>query len=76
MSQEVGQAKATVTKAQPGPFVPLWGLVADVLVIAALTVTIVRNSRYWLDFFHVFGGALWISNDHSFVTCASNKKTF
>ena len=59
----VGQATATVPKARPGAFVPLWGLVADGLVIAALILTIVRASRYWLDFFHVFGGALWISTD-------------
>jgi hypothetical protein len=64
MSQEyVGEATAAVPKARPGPFVPLWGLVADGLVIAALILTIVRASRYWLDFFHVFGGALWISTD-------------
>jgi hypothetical protein len=51
----------TPPKAQP--FVPLWGLVADGLIIAALVVAIVNASRYWLDFFHVFGGALWISTD-------------
>ncbi len=49
--------------ARPGPFVPLWGLVADGLVIAGLVVAVVNASRYWLDFFHVFGGALWISTD-------------
>jgi hypothetical protein len=59
----VGQTKATVQEARPGPFVPLWGLVIDGLVIAALIATIVSKSRYWLDFFHVFAGALWISTD-------------
>ena len=59
----VGQAIVPVPQTRPGPFVPLWGLVADGLVIAGLVVAIVEASRYWLDFFHVFGGALWISTD-------------
>jgi hypothetical protein len=51
------------TSPKTQPFVPLWGLAADGLIIAALVVAIVNASRYWLDFFHVFGGALWISTD-------------
>ena len=50
-------------RVRPGPFVPLWGLAVDGLVIVALVLSIARASRYWLDFFHVFGGALWISTD-------------
>jgi hypothetical protein len=63
MSQAANPAAGAVPKVRPGPFVPLWGLAADVLVIAALTVAIVGSSRFWLDFLHVFGGALWISTD-------------
>ncbi len=64
MSQAyAGEATEAIPRARPGPLVPLWGLVVDGLVIAALVLTIVRASRYWLDFFHVFGGALWISTD-------------
>ncbi len=60
----IGEATAAAApKVRQGPFVSQWGLGADALVLAALTVTIVRNSRFWLDFFHVFGGALWISTD-------------
>jgi hypothetical protein len=33
------------------------------LVLVALVVTIAANSQYGLDFFHVFGGALWVSVD-------------
>jgi hypothetical protein len=60
LSVETAQAR---TSAKATPFVPLWGLAVDGLVIVALVVTIVSASRYWLDFFHVFGGALWISTD-------------
>jgi hypothetical protein len=64
MSQaSVSQLAHTDVKSRPGPFVPLWGLVADGLVIAALVLAVVQASRYWLDFFHVLGGALWISTD-------------
>lgn len=59
MKQKVESA----SKAVVGPFVPYWAIVADLVVIGALVVVIVRNSLYWLDFFHVFGGALWISTD-------------
>jgi hypothetical protein len=56
-------APASKVQAGPGPFVPYWAIGVDLLVIAALVVTIVSNSRFGLDFFHVFGGALWISTD-------------
>lgn len=59
----VSPATGAVPKARSEPFVPLWGLAADALVIAALTVAIVEGSRFWLNFFHVFFGALWISTD-------------
>ena len=57
------QMAASAPKSQVGPFVPLWGVGAALLVIVALIVAIVSNSVYWLQFFHVFGGALWISID-------------
>jgi hypothetical protein len=64
MSQLVGNQPAdTARKAQAGPFIPLLGIIIAGLVIAALIVTIATNSKYGLDFFHVFGGALWISVD-------------
>ena len=64
MSQVVGsQAIATTPKAKAGPFVPLWGVAVSGAVIVALIVTIASNSRYGLDFFHVFGGALWVTID-------------
>ena len=64
MSQLVGnQATAAAPKAQVGPFVPLWGIALDGVVLVALIVTIARNSVFGLDFFHVLGGALWISID-------------
>lgn len=64
MSERSGvQIAASAPKARVEPFVPLWAVGADVLVIVALVVVIVRNSVYGLDFFHVFGGALWISTD-------------
>ena len=64
MSQVAGnQAAATAPKAQTGPFVPLWGVAAAGAVIVALIVTIKSNSVYGLDFFHVFGGAIWITID-------------
>jgi hypothetical protein len=56
-------AETAVPRARPGPFVPLWGLVADGLVIAGLVAVIVSKSRFWLDLFHVFCGALWVSTD-------------
>ena len=49
--------------ARPGPLVPLWGIAVDAAILVVLIVTIARNSVYGLDFFHVFGGALWISID-------------
>src|SRR5450759_1651103 len=64
MSQLVGsQAIATTPKAKAAPFVPLWGVAVSGGVLVALIVTIASNSVYGLDFFHVFGGALWISID-------------
>jgi hypothetical protein len=63
MAAITGKASDSVPKARVGPFVPLWAVGLDLLVIAALIVTIVSKSRYWLDFFHVFAGALWISTD-------------
>ena len=42
---------------------PLWGIALDGVVLVALIVTIARNSVFGLDFFHVLGGALWISID-------------
>src|SRR5659263_688190 len=64
MSQLVGNhAAAAAPKAQVGPFVPLWGIALDAAVLVALIVTIARNSVFGLDFFHVLGGALWISID-------------
>jgi len=59
----VNQAIAAAPKAQAGPFVPLWGIALDAAVLVALIVTIARNSVFGLDFFHVLGGALWISID-------------
>ena len=59
----VNQAIAAAPKAQVGPFVPLWGIALDAAVLVALIVTIARNSVFGLDFFHVLGGALWISID-------------
>jgi hypothetical protein len=64
MSELVGnQATAAAPKAQAGPFVPLWGIALDAAVLVALIVVIARNSVFGLDFFHVLGGALWISID-------------
>ena len=64
MSQVAGnQVAASARKASAEPFVPLWGVVIALLVIAALIVTIASNSVYGLDFFHVFGGAVWITID-------------
>jgi hypothetical protein len=63
MAEITGETSDSVPKARVGPFVPLWAVGLDLLVIAALIVTIVSKSRYWLDFFHVFAGALWISTD-------------
>lgn len=57
------QIAVSTPKAQVGPFVSPWGVSAALLVIAALIVAIAENSFYWLDFFHVFAGALWISID-------------
>ena len=63
MSQVSTGETATVSSARPAPFVPLWGLAVDALVIAGLVTAIVNKSRFWLDLFHVFCGALWISTD-------------
>ena len=64
MSALVGnQVAAAAPKAEVGPFVPLWGIALDAAVLVALIVTIARNSVFGLDFFHVLGGALWISID-------------
>jgi hypothetical protein len=56
-------AAASAPRAEAGPFVPLWSVAVAGAVIVALIVTIATNSVYGLDFFHVFGGALWISID-------------
>ena len=63
MTEITGGTFDSAPKARVGPFVPLWAVGVDLLVLAALVVTIVSKSRYWLDFFHVFAGALWVSTD-------------
>jgi hypothetical protein len=60
---EVRKAEARPPLPLTGPFVNLWGVAVALLVIVALIVTIATNSRYGLDFFHVFGGAVWITID-------------
>ena len=64
MSQAVDiQSAVAVPKARSQPLVPLWGILAALATILALIVTIVHNSEYWLNFFHVLGGAIWVSTD-------------
>jgi hypothetical protein len=64
MSAIIGEhATARTEKTKQGPFIPLWGILVSLLVILALIVTIASNSVFGLDFFHIFGGALWISVD-------------
>ena len=64
MSEVAGNpTAASVSKSQAGSFVPIWGVVAALLVIVALIVIIASNWVFGLDFFHVFAGTLWISTD-------------
>jgi hypothetical protein len=54
---------AGVERAQTGPIVSLWGVGVAGLVVVALIVTIAKNWLWGLDFFHVVGGAIWITVD-------------
>ena len=64
MSELIGdQRTVSGTQVKVGPFVPLWGLVVDAVVLAGLVAVIMSRSRFWLDLFHVFCGALWVSTD-------------
>lgn len=61
--KETGSNSAAMREPHLGPLVPVRGIVAAGAVLAALIVVIVSNSVYWLNFFHVFCGAIWISTD-------------
>lgn len=61
--KEVGSHSAAIRKPRLGPLVPVRGIVAAGAVLAALIVVIVSDSKYWLNFFHVFCGAIWVSTD-------------
>jgi hypothetical protein len=50
-------------KPQTGPIVSLWGVAVAGLVIVVLIVTIAKDWKWGLDFFHVVGGAIWITVD-------------
>jgi hypothetical protein len=71
MSERViEQAMAEVRKAEErqfvpltGPIVPLAGVAIGGAVLVALIITIAADWRWGLDFFHVGGGAFWISVD-------------
>lgn len=64
MSQVVDIHSAVAApKARSAPLVPLWGILAALVAILALIAVIVSNSVYWLTFFHVLGGAIWVSTD-------------
>lgn len=61
--KKVGSPAAARREPGLGPLVPVRGLVAAGAVLAALIAIIVSDSVYWLNFFHVFAGAVWVSTD-------------
>jgi hypothetical protein len=60
---ELVREQARVEKGQTGPIVSLWGVAAAGLVLVVLILTIANNWLWGLDFFHVVGGAIWITVD-------------
>ena len=60
---EAGSHSTAINKHRLGPLVPIRGIIAAGAVLAVLIGVIISNSVFWLNFFHVFCGAIWVSTD-------------